>query len=228
MSQKAETLLKSWKGAQAIVELHPIPRYVILTLMGAFGVFLSTAILSGNIIPVLFGLGFGGFFLYITILCFNVGISRDRELSRRKSEEEMIKLIRHTFKKEGKDITENSLREFITLFSSFLDTHSDESKKSGDSNEILQLKTNVREQDGIIKEKTESIEKLTLRINQLENSILPHIARQNRHDFDFDHRLKKIEQEKTEKLQTMNEKAHSTDIAENSAVDKDKKFEDDL
>ena len=33
---------------------------------------------------------------------------------------------------------------------------------------------------------------------------------------------------KNEKLQTMNEKTHSRDITENSSLDKDKKFEDDL
>jgi len=37
-----------------------------------------------------------------------------------------------------------------------------------------------------------------------------------------------LKKEKSEKLQTKNEKAHSRDITENSFVDKDKKFEEDL
>ena len=63
------------------------------------------------------------------------------------------------------------------------------------------------------------------RINELENLILPHIARQNRKQFDFDHRLKNLEQEKNEKIQTIGDKAQSKNNTENIDI---KKFKEDL
>lgn len=71
------------------------------------------------------------------------------------------------------------------------------------------------------------IEKDT-RINELENLILPHIARQNRNQFDFNYRLKKMEQNKSENIQTIDDKANTKKITENSTVSKDNKFKEDL
>ncbi len=55
-----------------------------------------------------------------------------------------------------------------------------------------------------------------------------HIARQNQEIFELKSQVTKLKNEKIEKLQTMNEKTHSTDITKNSSIDKDKKFEEDL
>ena len=130
MSQKAESLLKSWKGAQAIVELSPLPRYVILTLMCLFGLFVSSFILTGYLVPILTGALGGGLLVYISILSFNVAITRDHEKRRRKTQEEQIELIRHIFQKEGAMITQESLQKFIAIFLSVVDRLPEDQKKT--------------------------------------------------------------------------------------------------
>jgi len=64
---------------------------------------------------------------------------------------------------------------------------------------------------------------LKTKITEYESLILPHIARQNRSNFDFNYRLKKVEDKQNENIQTVGYKAQSNINTENSDL---KKFKD--
>lgn len=79
-------------------------------------------------------------------------------------------------------------------------------------------------EQGSIRQQKE-IDELKQENESLKSLILPHIARQNRSNFDFNYRLKKVEFEKSEKIQTIGDKAQSNINGENTDL---KKFKEDL
>jgi len=195
MSEQAENFLKSWKGAQAIIELHPIPRYVILTLMGLGGVVLSTLIFSGYLLPILFGGFFGGLFVLLSILSIEVSISRDRKKSHLKRQIEIRQIIIDMFPYIGKEI----LEEFMQRITNSLDSIPDEQNTFEPFNEVWKERIRHLEEDY---QNQQAINKNNImeRKNFKDNyeRIYRYIARLNQEVFRLKWKLMKLERHKKE------------------------------
>lgn len=84
-----------------------------------------------------------------------------------------------------------------------------------------QIDENMQEVAILKAENTE----LKAKVIEYQRLVLPHIARQNRSNFDFNHRLKRVEEKQNEKTQIINDKAQSRNNSENTDL---KKFKEDL
>jgi len=117
MVQRSEQILKSWKGAQGILKLPKTSRRVILSLMGAYSVFVLLFVFSGDPIKMTLALIGGGCFLTLTILMSNASSERLRHETQLRERQRTIELIRSILTEELEQttdiITRNAIEKLI-------------------------------------------------------------------------------------------------------------------